>query len=63
MLAGASVAGLLLARKVLGVEYGFDPLVWLYGLLGGALLVAGSGWLATRSVVRTPPIATLRGGR
>ncbi|MFO1427055.1 MAG: FtsX-like permease family protein [Steroidobacteraceae bacterium] len=61
--AGASVAGLLLARKVLGVEYGFDPLVWLYGLVGGALLVAGSGWLATRSVVRTPPIATLRGGR
>jgi putative ABC transport system permease protein len=60
--AGASVAGMLLARYVLEVSYGFDPLVWLFGLVGGTALVAGSGWLATRSVVNTPPIATLRGG-
>jgi putative ABC transport system permease protein len=46
---------------VLQVSYGFDPLVWLAGLAGGAVLVATSGWLATRSVVRQPPIATLRG--
>jgi putative ABC transport system permease protein len=58
---GASVAGYLLARNVLQVSYGFDPLVWLAGLAGGAVLVATSGWLATRSVVRQPPIATLRG--
>jgi hypothetical protein len=30
------------------------------GLFGGALLVAVSGWIATRSVVRQPPITTLR---
>ncbi len=58
---GASVAGYLLARNVLQVSYGFDPAVWLAGLAGGAVLVATSGWLATRSVVRQPPIATLRG--
>ncbi len=60
--AGASVAGLLLARFVLEVSYGFDFRIWIYGLAGGAALVAGSGWLATRSVVNTPPLATLRGG-
>jgi len=48
------------ARFVLEIDYGFDPRVWLIGLFGGALLVAVSGWIATRSVVRQPPIATLR---
>jgi len=58
--AGASAAGYLLARFVLEIEYGFDPLVWVVGLVGGALLVAVSGWIATRSVVSQPPIITLR---
>jgi putative ABC transport system permease protein len=58
--AGASAAGYLLARFVLEIEYGFDPRVWVVGLFGGALLVAVSGWIATRSVVRQPPITTLR---
>lgn len=58
--AGASVAGWLLARYVLEIEYAFDPLVWVVGLFGGALLVASAGWAATRSVVRQPPITTLR---
>jgi putative ABC transport system permease protein len=58
--AGASAAGYLLARFVLEIEYGLDPRVWVVGLFGGALLVAVSGWIATRSVVRQPPITTLR---
>ncbi len=58
--AGASAAGYLLARLVLEIDYGFDPLLWLVGIFGGAALVALSGWLATRSVVRQPPIITLR---
>jgi putative ABC transport system permease protein len=59
---GASVAGFLLAREVLDIPYSFDAWVWIAGLGGGALLVAGAGWLATRSVVNSPPTATLRGG-
>jgi hypothetical protein len=35
-------------------------LVWAVGLVGGAVLVVFSGWLATRSVVNQPPLATLR---
>ena len=58
--AGASVAGWLLARFVLDIPYAFDPTVWAFGLVGGAVLVAGAGWVATRSVVRQPPMTTLR---
>ncbi len=59
---GASIAGYFVARHVLDVPYGFDARVWLWGLVSGAVLVAGGGWLATRTVVRQSPILTLRGG-
>ncbi len=58
---GASIGGFFVAREVLGIPYGFDAWVWIAGLAGGALLVAAAGWLATRSVVSSPPSATLRG--
>jgi len=35
-------------------------LPWIEGVLGGALLVAAGGWLATRSVIDQPPLSTLR---
>jgi hypothetical protein len=38
----------------------FEFLPWVEGVLGGALLVAAGGWLATRSVVSQPPLTTLR---
>lgn len=59
---GASIAGFFLAREVLQVSYVFDPMIWVIGLTGGGILVATSGWLATRSVLRQPPASTLRGG-
>jgi len=59
---GASVAGYFLATRVLEMKYGFDGWVWLTGAVGGAVLVAFSGWLATRSVINHPPITTLRAG-
>lgn len=58
--AGASYAGQFVASRVLQVPYAFDPLVFLIGVGGGALLVAASGWLATRTVVSQPPVNTLR---
>ncbi len=58
--AGAAAAGEYLARRVLQLPYGVDPWVFVAGLLSGALLVGASGWLATRSVVHQPPLATLR---
>lgn len=59
---GAQVAGFFLATRVLDLKYGFDGWVWLTGAAGGAVLVAFSGWLATRSVINHPPITTLRAG-
>lgn len=59
---GATVAGYLLATRVLDLDYSFPLGVWLFGLGGGVLLVGLSGTLATRSVVNHPPVATLRNG-
>jgi putative ABC transport system permease protein len=59
---GASAAGYFLATQLFDLDYTFDPLVWVIGLVSGTLLVGISGTLATRSVVNHPPIATLRGG-
>jgi putative ABC transport system permease protein len=59
---GASIAGHFIATNRLQIEYTVDPWVWVYGLVGGGLLVCLAGWLATRSVVNQPPVLTLRGG-
>jgi putative ABC transport system permease protein len=60
--AGASIAAYFMETRVLQVPYTFDPRVWIIGLVGGALLVSFSGWLATRSVVNQAPLKTLRAG-
>lgn len=60
--AGASIAAYFMTTRVLELHYTFELWVWGVGLAGGALLVAGSGWLATRSVVNQPPLTTLRAG-
>ena len=57
---GASAAGFLLAERVLQVSYRFDPSMWVVGVIGGGVLVAASGWLATRDVLRQPPATSLR---
>jgi putative ABC transport system permease protein len=59
---GASIAGFFIAKNVLQIPYTLDPLVWIYGLVGGGMLVCFAGWLATRSVVNQPPVLTLRSG-
>jgi putative ABC transport system permease protein len=58
--AGASLAAYFLTTRWLELRYTFDLAPWGIGVLGGALLVAAGGWLATRSVVNQPPLTTLR---
>jgi len=58
--AGATLAGMYVAKRALQIPYSPDPYVWLYGIVGGGLLVCVAGWLATRSVVNQPPVLTLR---
>jgi putative ABC transport system permease protein len=58
--AGASLAAYFLTTRWLELRYAFALLPWGAGIVGGALLVATGGWLATRSVVNQPPLTTLR---
>ncbi|HEU4531207.1 MAG TPA: FtsX-like permease family protein [Steroidobacteraceae bacterium] len=57
---GATTAGYFIATELFNLDYTFDPMVWVIGLVFGVLLVGVSGTLATRSVVNHPPVATLR---
>lgn len=57
---GATAIGWALADRVFNIPFSANPLVWLYGVVGGALAVLISGWLGTRASVREPPLAVLR---
>lgn len=57
---GATAAGWVIATELFNLKYQLDPAVWGVGLALGVLLVGGAGTLAARSVVNSPPIATLR---
>jgi len=54
----AALGGYLLARQ-LNLQYRFDVPVWCAGVAGTTLIVAASGWLATRSVLNHSPRAVL----
>ncbi len=58
--AGASLAAYYLTTRWLELRYTFELVPCIAGIVGGALLVASGGWLATRSVVNQPPLRTLR---
>jgi putative ABC transport system permease protein len=57
---GATGIGWILAERLFSLQFTLDPWVWVVGLVCGTLLVGVSGTLATRRVVNTPPIVTLR---
>lgn len=56
----ATLAGYFLAERVLKLDYAIDPTLWLVGLVGGAVIVAIAGLVATRSAMSTPPWTVLR---
>jgi putative ABC transport system permease protein len=57
---GATGVGWILANRLFSLPFSLDPWVWIVGLVCGTILVGLSGTLATRHVVNTPPIVTLR---
>jgi putative ABC transport system permease protein len=57
---GATGVGWILAEQLFSLKFTLDPWVWVTGLVCGTVLVGLSGTLATRSVINTPPIVTLR---
>lgn len=56
----ANLTAWLLASRVLELDYGVRPGLLFAGAAAGALLVTGTGLLATRRVLRLPPLVTLR---
>ncbi len=58
--AGAVAVGQVLAVQIFGLDYLPDWRVLAGGPIVGALIVGLAGTLATRSVVTTPPVRTLR---
>ena len=56
----AAVLAYVLATQVLNVPYHLSPLLWVYGVVGGALGVGLAGVLGSRKVVSQPPLTTLR---
>jgi putative ABC transport system permease protein len=57
---GATGVGWALARWLFSLQFTLDPWVWVVGLVCGTVLVGLSGALATRRVINTPPVHTLR---
>jgi putative ABC transport system permease protein len=58
--AGATATGWALAERVFKIPFEANPMVWVYGILVGAVAVTLAGWLGTRSTTRQPPLAVIR---
>ncbi len=56
----AEVTGWLLAEQLFGLQFSFNPLLWVTGVLGSGLLIGLAGTLATWPLLIRPPLQTLR---
>jgi putative ABC transport system permease protein len=57
---GALATGWALADMVFKIPFDPNPLVIVYGILGGAAAVTLAGWIGTRATTRLPPLAVIR---
>lgn len=57
---GAAALGWALATYQFKFPWAFEPGVWMAGIATGAVCALIGGWLGLRSVLRQPPLQTLR---
>jgi putative ABC transport system permease protein len=57
---GAAAIGWALAKYAFEFDYVVTPWIFVLGIGGGATCALVGGWLGLRSVLRTPPLTTLR---
>ena len=50
----------MLARELFGLEFQFNPWLWVAGVAGSGLLIGLAGTLATYPLLVRPPLQTLR---
>ncbi|HET7370091.1 MAG TPA: FtsX-like permease family protein [Gammaproteobacteria bacterium] len=60
--AAALGAGWLLVSQVFDLPYRADPWIVPAGLVGGAIIIVGTGLAATRRAINRPPVETLTRG-
>lgn len=60
--AGASILAAVVAVQLFELPYTFNPALWGAGVLGGMLLVCGSGYVAARGAINASPVEVLRAG-
>jgi putative ABC transport system permease protein len=58
--ASASATAWVLARQVFDLPHHPNPMIWLYGMGGGIALALLAGWPTLASLLRNPPLRTLR---
>jgi len=56
----ANLLSVLLARRLFDLDAGFNLLLWVAGGFAGVLLVGLLGYLASRPILKTPPMQLLR---
>jgi putative ABC transport system permease protein len=56
----AELTGLVLARELFGLEFHFNPWLWVAGVAGSGLLIGLAGTLTTYPLLVRPPLQTLR---
>ncbi len=56
----ATVVAWAISHYVLELPYIFNPMMWVIGVLSGTIGISIAGYLATRHVLRTPPLVALR---
>lgn len=56
----ATIVAWAISHYVLELPYTFNPLMWVVGVLSGTIGISIAGYLATRHVLRTPPLVALR---
>jgi len=56
----ATLVAWVLAARVFTLPYHPDWRVWVLGIVAGTLIVVFSGLMATRRVLKAPPVETLR---
>jgi putative ABC transport system permease protein len=58
----AELTGWVMARELFGLPFTFNPWLWLFGVLGSAVLVGAAGTLGTYGALIRPPLGALRQG-
>jgi putative ABC transport system permease protein len=57
---GAAALGAAVGQYVLQLPIGVTPMLWVYGMGGGALAALAGGWLGLSKALARPPLHTIR---